>query len=248
MQNFDFSLILTCSINPKNMPDLVRSDKDLRLSDYKKSFQFWVNHEQIKKIIMIENTGYDLEYFRKIASKFTDKETEIISSSSNETFDKKLGKGYGQYLCLKEIFEKSLIVKNTNFFIDITGRHIVKNFKKLLNEIINEKPDIYLNLTDNLKFADTNIYGGTKTFFEKYVIPETQKTDDRKNNIFEKCVAKATLKALANGLVLSSIPTYAEIEGYIGTNGKRYKQNLFKKMKLSLYKKCKNYFFNHKKY
>ena len=39
MQNFDFSLILTCSINPKNMPNLVRSDKDLRLSDYKKSFQ-----------------------------------------------------------------------------------------------------------------------------------------------------------------------------------------------------------------
>ena len=31
MQNFDFSLILTCSINPKNMPDLVRSDKDLRV-------------------------------------------------------------------------------------------------------------------------------------------------------------------------------------------------------------------------
>ena len=41
-----FSLILTCSINPKNMPDLVRSDKDLRLSDYKKSFH--LNHEQLK--------------------------------------------------------------------------------------------------------------------------------------------------------------------------------------------------------
>ena len=95
MKNFDFSLILTCSINPKNMPDLVRSDKDLRLSDYKKSFQFWVNHEQIKKIIMIENTGYDLEYFRKIASKFTDKETEIISSNSNETLIKNLAKVMG---------------------------------------------------------------------------------------------------------------------------------------------------------
>jgi len=248
MQNFDFSLILTCSINPKNMPNLVRSDKDLRLSDYKKSFEFWINHKHIKKIIMIENTGYDLDYFRKIASKLKDKEIEIISSNSNESFDKKLGKGYGQHLCLKEIFEKSQIVKNTNFFIDITGRHIVKNFKKILDEIIKECPDIYLNLTDNLKFADTNIYGGTKIFFEKYVIPETQKTDDSKNNIFEKCVAKGTLKALANGLVLSSIPTYAEIEGYIGTNGKKYSQNLFKKIKLLIYKNCKDYFFKHKKY
>ena len=155
------------------MPNLVRSDKDLRLSDYKKSFQFWINHKHIKKIIMIENTGYDLDYFRKIASKLTDKETEIISSNSNESFDKKLGKGYVQHLCLKEIFEKSQIVKNTNFFIDITGRHIVKNFKKILDEIIKERPDIYLNLTDNLKFADTNIYGGTKIFFEEYVIPDS---------------------------------------------------------------------------
>ena len=248
MQNFDFSLILTCSINPKNMPDLVRSDRDLRLSDYKKSFQFWVEHKLVNKIIMIENTGYDLDYFRKIASKYTNKETEIISSNLNESFDKKLGKGYGQYLCLKEIFEKSQIVKNTNFFIDVTGRHIVRNFKKILDEIILEQPDIYLNLTNNLKFADTNIYGGSKIFFEKFVIPETQKTDDSNNNIFEKCVAKGTLKALANGLVLSSIPTYAEIEGYIGTNGKKYKQNLFKKIKLLIYRNCKNYFFKHKKY
>lgn len=248
MQNFDFSLILTCSINPKNMPDLVRSDKDLRLSDYKKSFQFWLKLKQVKKIIMIENTGYDLDYFREISLKYTNKEIEIISSKSNETFDKKLGKGYGQYLCLKEIFEKSQIAKNTNYFIDVTGRHIIKNFKKIHDEIILEQPDIYLNLTDNLKFADTNIYGGSKIFFEKFVIPETQKTNDYKNNIFEKCVAKATLKALTDGLVLSSIPTYAEIEGYIGTNGKKYKQNLFKKIKLLIYRSCKNYFFKHKKY
>ena len=39
MKNFDFSLILMFN-KSKNMPDLVRSDKDLRLSDYKKSFQF----------------------------------------------------------------------------------------------------------------------------------------------------------------------------------------------------------------
>ena len=51
MQNFDFSLILTCSIDPKNMPDLVRSDKNLRLSDYKKSFH------QIQMKVLIKNLG-----------------------------------------------------------------------------------------------------------------------------------------------------------------------------------------------
>ena len=68
------------------------------------------------------------------------------------------------------------------------------------------------------------------------------------NKIFENCVANATLKAISEGLILSNTPIYADIEGYIGTNGKKYKQNFFKKTKLFFYRKLKNYFFNHKKY
>ena len=50
-------------------------------------------------------------------------------------------------------------------------------------------------LTDNLKFADANIYGGTKEFFINYLVPEAKKTNDSLNRIFENCVANATLKA-----------------------------------------------------
>jgi hypothetical protein len=61
-------------------------------------------------------------------------------------------------------------------------------------------------------------------------------------------VAKATLKAISEGMTLSEVPIYADIEGFIGTNGKKYKQNLFKKIKLFLFRKLKNYFFKHKKF
>ena len=47
---------------------------------------------------------------------------------------------------------------------------------------------------------------------------------------------------------LSKTPLYADIEGFIGTNGKQYKQNVFKKIKLFFFRKLKIYFFNHKKY
>ena len=49
----DFSLILTCTINPGDMPNLVRSDIEKRLEDYKKSFNFWSNNNYIKKLIII---------------------------------------------------------------------------------------------------------------------------------------------------------------------------------------------------
>ena len=63
MQKIDFCLILTATIDPGGMPDLVRKDVDTRLDDYKKSFNFWIKKESIKKIIFIENSNYDLTFF-----------------------------------------------------------------------------------------------------------------------------------------------------------------------------------------
>lgn len=244
----DFSLILTCTINPGSMPNLVRSNINHRLEDYKKSFNFWIKNDFIKKLILIENSNYDLAYFKNISKTITNKEIEIISSNSNNNFNKELGKGYGQYLCLKEVFEKSVIAKKTDYFIDVTGRHCVKNFDDIIKHIFTCNADIYVNITNNLKFADCNIYAGSKKFFLDYLIPETKKTNDKMNKIFENCVANAVLKAISEGLILSDTPIYADIDGYIGTNGKKYKQNFFKRTKLFFYRKLKNYFFSHKKY
>ena len=244
---FDFALILTCTIQPNNMPNLIRRDTNLRLRDYKKSFNFWISNSNIKKIILIENSGYDLRYFHEIAGN-SKIEIEIISNNLNETYDKNLGKGYGQYLCLKEIFDKSLIAKKTDYFIDVTGRHCIRNFNKIIYDLSREKNDIYINLSDKLKFADTNIYGGTKEFFMNYFIPEVSKTNDSRNKIFEHCAANGVLKAVSSGMKLSNVPIYADIDGFIGTNGKKYKQNIFKKIKLFLFRKFKNYFLYHKKY
>jgi len=248
MKNFDFSIILTCTVNPIQMPNLVRSNPEIRFQDYKKSFNFWVNNAFVNKIILIENSNFDLSYFNEVAEDIKNKEIEIISSNSNNEYDKSLGKGYGQYLCLKEIFDQSQIAKTTKYFIDITGRHCVKNFKAIIKDIIKNESDIYVNITDNLKFADANIYGGTKNFFINYLLPETKKTNDSQNKIFENCVASATLKAVSDGMSLSKTPIYADIEGFIGTNGKKYKQSIIKKIKLFFFRKLKIYFFNHKKY
>ena len=80
MNNFDFAIILTCTINPSNMPNVVRSNIATRLDDYKKSFNFWINNKNINKIIFIENSGYDLSYFRERAKAYPYKKTEILSS------------------------------------------------------------------------------------------------------------------------------------------------------------------------
>jgi hypothetical protein len=49
MKSFDFSIILTCTVNPIQMPNLVRSNPEIRFQDYKKSFNFWVNNAFVNK-------------------------------------------------------------------------------------------------------------------------------------------------------------------------------------------------------
>ena len=72
-QNFNFSIILTACINPVNMPFLKRTSTSDRLKDYKDAFRKWCNNSLAQKIIFIENSGYDLEFFYDEAKKFPKK-------------------------------------------------------------------------------------------------------------------------------------------------------------------------------
>ena len=105
MDNNKLTLILTATIDPRGMHFLKRNNVNDRLNDYKKSFSFWCNRKDLKNIIFIENSGYDLDYFKNYAEKIKDKKIEIISSNINDTYDKKLGKGYGEHLCYQEIIK-----------------------------------------------------------------------------------------------------------------------------------------------
>jgi len=247
MNKFDFALILTCTINPVDIPNLVRIDPKIRFDDYKKSFNFWANHPKINKIIFIENSNYDISYFKNYA-KNKNKQIEFFSNNLNNSFNKNLGKGFGQYLSFKEIFEKSLLAKETNYFFNVTGRHIVTNFNEIYDDIILKKNDIYINLSDNLKFCNTTTFGASKEFIINYFLPEAKKTSDLNDQILERNMSKAVLKAVSDGLILSNVPVYSHLKGFIGTNGKELNFNLFKKVKLHFFRKLKTFFINHKKY
>ena len=40
-------------------------------------------------------------------------------------------------------------------------------------------------------------------------------------------MSRAVLKAVADDLILSNVPVYSHLEGFIGTNGKELKINFF---------------------
>jgi len=248
INKFNYSIILTACINPIDIPFLKYTSVKDRLKDYENAFNKWCENIHVQKIIFIENSGYNLENFHNVAKKFPNKQIEIISSNLNNTFEKKLGKGYGEYLCLKEVFDKSNIANKTDFFLKISGRYYIKNFSNIYKDFYKKKSDIQIYLKDNLTYAETNIFGGSKVFFTDYVIPFSSKTNDTGKIFIEHCIAKAALSAINNNLIFNHFTVYPDIEGIIGTNNKKIKNNIFKKIKLFFLGKIKNYLIKHKKY
>ena len=247
-KKFNFSIILTACINPINMPFLEHNSVEKRLNDYKNAFIKWCNSKQFQKIIFIENSGYDLKYFHEEAKKFPQKKIEIISNNLNNSFEKKLGKGYGEYLCLKEVFTKSTIAKETDYFLKISGRYYVKNFNNIYDELSKNESDIQIYLKDNLTYAESNIFAGSKKFFLNYVIPFSSNTNDTEGVFIEHCIAKAALSAINDKLTFNHFKVYANLQGTIGTNNKEIKNNIFKRIKLYFFGKIKSSILKNKKY
>jgi|TARA_B100001093_G_C26783511_1_gene995659 hypothetical protein len=243
-----FCLILTATIDPKGMTFLARSNVQDRYKDYFKAFNSWCLDTNINDIIFLENSGFDLESFINIKKQFPEKKIEIISSQVNNDFPRELGKGYGEYLSLNEIFKNSKIINNYDFIIAVSGRHYVKNMKSIIKEVEDDQKDIKVCLKDNLSFADTNLYAGSFKFFKEILLDHVKNTNDTKGIYFEHCVAKATLTAINKGYLFSQLSVYPDIYGYIGTNNKLLNYNIIKKFKLFLFGKIKKYFFSHKKY
>tara|TARA_A100001234_G_C12631452_1_gene388381 strand:- start:69 stop:824 length:756 start_codon:yes stop_codon:yes gene_type:complete len=247
--NKNFCLILGCTINPNRIQNLARRDKIIRLEDYKISLKKWFNNNYVQKLVIVENSGHDLTELIKISKDFKNsKKIEFLSNNLNNAFSPELGKGFGESIILKEAIKNSLLLKESEAFVHVSGRYYIENFNDFINEFTSSQSDIFLNISDNLRYSAANIYAGKKKFLVDYVLPESEKVNDAKNYYFENCIASATLKAILNNCKFEIPKTYPIIDGIIGTNNKKYKYNIYQKLKLKYFGKIKKFFFKTKKY
>ena len=57
----------------------------------------------------------------------------------------------------------------------------MENFYAIFEELKKKRPDIFVFLKNNLKFADSHLFGGSKKFFLNYVVPFSSQINDSKN-------------------------------------------------------------------
>jgi hypothetical protein len=134
--NHNLALILTASIDIKGMPKATPTIPEQRQEEYFNSLKYYVNnHPLIRKIIFIENSGWDLSRVREAARNNPHrKEIELISLNCND-FPRRYGKGFGECLLIEKGLEQSTILPTVTHFAKITGRIYLENLTKLVLSI-----------------------------------------------------------------------------------------------------------------
>lgn len=144
------TIVMTATITPnQNTPLLARSDPSLRMQDYLRALQFYVNcsNEHVKGILFIDNSNSDLSPLEKLVeASATSKKVELISFNGND-HPAEYGKGYGEFRLLDYGLRQSSTLKSEDRFWKVTGRLIVTN----IEELIRTSPknfELYCDLRD----------------------------------------------------------------------------------------------------
>ena len=105
-------------------------------------------------IVFLENSDYDLTDFKLQFNPLLDIEWIQFSPGDSIPFLPQKGKGYNEYLMIKEGVAQSEKLKRCTHFLKITGRYSMLNILTIIKEIENRASDkVFMG-----DVKDTNIY------------------------------------------------------------------------------------------
>lgn len=231
-------LLLTGTIAPGNVPNLVRNSHIDRENDYYIAIKRWLSLGYV--LVFVENSNYKSERIERLFNEYPN--CEYLKFNGERSY---LGKGNGEAEIIEYAFNESSILNNYKLIVKITGRLFISNLSKLINSTLKET-SIYVvaNFYNNLEFADSRLIIADKGFYTNYLIKETSRIDESKHIYFEHVFAMAIHRAMADGFRWR-LPIETPIfVGYSATGGIEYKHNFIRIFKRNSILKTLQFLFN----
>src|SRR5262249_45668465 len=153
-------LLLTATIDPRGTPFVRRADPLLRLRDYQTALGFWLADPQIARIILCENSGYDLAELRQ-------ERLHILSYRLADHLTAR-AKGYGE---LDPIL-RALEAAQPASFLKVTGRYYVANMGEIAASIrAHPEAAVISCATGPPHGVPSECFFATAEFIERYFAP-----------------------------------------------------------------------------
>jgi hypothetical protein len=226
---------MTATVRVKDsMVFTARRDTETRLDDYKQAFRLWLACPDVRSIVVVENSGFDLTVLAEMASRVPDKNVEFLSFVCSD-FDGSLGKGYGEMLCLEHCLQHSKLLASSPRFLKVTGRYYLTNASAVMH-FINSRCDaeVICDMLLNLSWADSRAFGGSTEFLRTYLCPMLDQLNDSQGSSIEHVLARAAHLVMANNGKWALPPFPLQIQGTSGSLGQVWRLSLKQRLKLQV--------------
>jgi hypothetical protein len=228
-------VILTATVQVKDsMVFTARRDTETRLEDYKQAFRLWLACPDVKSLVVVENSGFDLSALAEMASRVPDKNVEFLSFKCPD-FDGSLGKGYGEMLCLEHCLQHSKLLTLSSRFLKVTGRYYLANASAVLQFIDTRRDaEVICDMLLNLSWADSRAFGGNTEFLRTYLCPMLDQLNDSRGSFIEHVLARAVHQVMANCGKWALPPFPLQIQGTSGSVGQVWRVSLKRRLKMQV--------------
>ena len=193
------------------------NDVSVRKQQYLNAIDFYLKRTTLP-IVFCENTLFDFSplYYSEISSgRF-----EYLTFDGNN-FDRAKGKGYGEIGIMEYAYANSILLRDADIVIKITGRLIVQNIARLvkMNKLVIYP--VIQTLFGNQKMMDSRIILAPSTFFKKYFFLQKEFINDSEQIYFEHALYNAVIsQSQYFYFPLLIVPRFS---GQSGTSGNYYK-------------------------
>ena len=213
-------LLLTGTIDVRDVAFVKRRDPAERQRDYETALARWLAEPFVNRVIFCENSGFDLRRFSLPGDGYQAHKSLELFSYREPSFPGVLGKGYGELSILRYVLQHANSLEPDSFIIKVTGRYHVRNARKYYNFARNRPDvDVICDLSRRLTFADTRIFGACARFLRDYFCPLIDQVNDAEGVFLEHVLARAVHRGIAEGIRWELPPCAPDIVGISGTFG-----------------------------
>lgn len=216
-------LLLTASVDPRGCAFTQRADPATRLRDYQDTLSRWIAARHFPRIVLCENSAWDLTAFadQRRAAQDHGVELELLGFDGQD-FDRRLGKGYGELGIIAHACDHARLLAGVTTLVKVTGRYVVGNVTPLLDLLHREPADIVCDLRHHLTEADCRIFAATPAFLREDLLPLRPLADDSRGVFLEHLLARAAHLAMGRGRRWALMPMVPRITGIGGSYGQAH--------------------------
>ncbi|HWK04827.1 MAG TPA: hypothetical protein VNS58_14400 [Puia sp.] len=228
------ALIITSSVHVSARYTTLLDPRQ-REQQYLDSLSWFITDSPLIKIIVCDNSGYRYPSSLYELADAHLKQLELLSFNGNNALVQEYGKGYGEGEIMDFVMMHSLLLKEADGFLKVTGRLKVVNIAQVLRR--SKAAENYFMPVSLLRprflvpraarpCVEVRIYYVTKVFFRAVLLTAYKEVRDDNTFFLEHAYYQAIA---ATHFTVRCFPTVPEITGVSGSNGWVFKERSWPK-------------------